>query len=123
MVQIAGKPFTQLTNLNILDELRVDGALVLPGTGEQIIVEIAGSYLVDVEDDFVSATIAGAINVTLPAASDAVKHVVIKNSPSSTASVTLLPDGSDTIELLASQTLTPSTALTIFPVTGGWLIS
>jgi len=29
MVQIAGKPFTQLENLNLLDELRVDGKLVV----------------------------------------------------------------------------------------------
>lgn len=36
MVQIAGKPFTQLVNLNILDELRLDGNLVSP-TGVVIV--------------------------------------------------------------------------------------
>jgi hypothetical protein len=123
MVQIAGKPFTQLTNLNLLDELRVDGVVVVPGTGAQVILEETASSLVTIDDDIISYTISLAAVSTLPAASSAIKHVVIKNAPTSTATLTVTPDGSDLIENAASQLLTTGQALTLFPITGGWLIS
>lgn len=126
MTIIADKPFTQLLNLNLLDELRVQGVLIVPGGEAQNIIEITGTYTVDITDDFVSATLGTTSVVNLPDVTTAVKHVVIKNSPLSTggADITLTPDGADTLEgVAATQTIAPSESLTIFPVTGGWLIS
>lgn len=123
MVQIAGNPFTQLLNLNLLGELRIQGVPVVPSPGDQIILEETGSSLVTIDDDIVSYTIITASVSTLPAASLAIKEVVIKNAPTSTATLTITPDGSDTIENAVSQQLTAGQAFTLFPITGGWLIS
>lgn len=120
MVQIAGKPFTQLTNLNVLDELRVDGVLIVPGGSTQNIVEVAGNYTIDITDDFVADT--GPGTVTLPLTADAVKHVTIK-SVLGGGTLTLSPSGSDTIDGAASQAINVNAALTVWPVAAGWLIA
>jgi len=91
------------------------------GTDPLVIVEITGSYLATVTDDIVSATIAVSSVVTLPPVAGATKLLNIKNAPTSTANVTITPDGSDTIED-SPQVLTVGQSLTIFPITGGWLI-
>ena len=120
MVQIAGKPFTQLTNLNVLDELRVDGVLIVPGGGTQNIVENSGNYSIDITDDFVANT--GPSIITLPLASTAVKHVTIKSvSPGDT--LTLTPSGGDTIDGMATAPIGVNAALTVWPVAAGWLIT
>ncbi len=119
MTIIAGKPFTQLLNLNILDELRVDGILITPSGGEpQNIVEVSGNYTVDITDDFVANTGPGI--VALPLSSNAFKHVVIK-SVLGGGTLTINPSGSDTINGEASTTLTPNSALIFWPVAAGWL--
>jgi hypothetical protein len=120
MVQIAGKPFTQLTNLNLLDELRVDGQLITPGGSNQNIVEVSGNFTIDVIDDFIADTGPGI--VTLPLSSTAVKHVTIK-SVLGGGTLTLTPSGSDTIDSLATQSIPVNTSLTVWPVIAGWLIA
>ena len=119
MVQIADKPFTQLTNLNILDELRVDGFLIVPGGSSQNVVEVSGNYTIGITDDFVADTGPGI--VTLPLTSVAVKHVTIK-SVLGGGTLTLTPSGSDTIDGAASQAINVNAAMTVWPVAAGWLI-
>lgn len=120
MVQIANKPFTQLTNLNILDELRVDGVLIVPGGSTQNIIEVSGNYTIDITDDFIADTGPGI--VTLPLSSNATKHVTIK-SVLGGGTLTLTPSGSDTIDSAASQSINVNAALTVWPVSAGWLIA
>lgn len=120
MVQIAGKPFTQLTNLNVLDELRVDGQLIVPGGSSQNVVENSGNYSVGLTDDFIANT--GPSTVTLPLSSNAVKHVTVK-SVIGGGTITLTPSGADTIDGMATQAINVNAALTVWPVAAGWLIS
>jgi len=120
MVQIAGKPFTQLTNLNVLDQLRVDGQLIVPGGGSQNIVENSGNYSIGITDDFVANT--GPSIITLPLSSTATKHVTIK-SVIGGGTLTLTPSGGDTIDGMATQPIAVNAALTVWPVAAGWLIA
>ncbi len=123
MTIIAGKPFTQFLNLNVLDELRVQGVLITPGgSPTQVIQEPTGNYNVTSSDDIVAFTVASDSLATLISAASAGKQVRIKNHPSSTANVTITPDGADTIELQATRIVSPGQSFTIFPVSGGWLI-
>lgn len=115
MVQIAGKPFTQLTNLNILDELRVRGQLL---TGV-VIVEISANYTADVDDDFIIAVSGIAKTVTLPLASAASHSVTIKNRVIDTI-VTVDPSGSDMIDDSSSDSLQFNQAITLVPYSSGW---
>ncbi len=120
MVQIAGKPFTQLTNLNVIDELRVDGVLITPGGSSQNVVENSGNYSIGLSDDFVANT--GPSIITLPLSSTATKHVTIKSvSPGET--LTLTPSGGDTIDGMGTAPIGVNAALTVWPVAAGWLIS
>ena len=49
MTQIAGKAFTQLLSLNIIDELRIRGVLVVPAGGEDIVI-VSGDYTQEIDD-------------------------------------------------------------------------
>lgn len=115
MTIIADKPFTQLTNLNILDELRIDGVLVTPT--EQQFVEVTANYTIDIDDDVVLGS--GTFNVTLISLSTAIKQVTIKALASST--LTLIADGSDTIES-GSTPITSNQSVTLVPTTTQWVI-
>ena len=113
MVDIANKPFTQYTNLNILDELRIHGILVLPGGGEDI-TTVTSEYTQEVTDDVIVAT--GTFNINLIPLSEAVKPVVIRAVGAST--ITLVPDGSDTAE---TTTVSPDNAVKLVPHSTIWL--
>lgn len=113
-----GKPFTQFTNLNILDELRIQGVLV--DTDE------IGFFLREVSDDtsqirsdsYISGL--GALDYQLLPATSGIKLTTIKCELGG-GNITVIPDGTDTIEgVAASRIVTPGTSITIAPITGGW---
>lgn len=103
--------FTQLTKLNIIDTLLVDGKPLDP-TAEDII-EVSANYQVLVTDDIIVAT--GTLTVTLPLLSNADKKVAIK---SISGTVTVDGNGS-TVE--APVSLTAGQANTYVPVSTGWV--
>lgn len=115
MVQIAGKPFTQLLNLNMLDEFRVQGQLV----GGFVITEISGNDIVTIDDDVVIAVSGGAKTITLPLASTAAHTVAIKNSDASGIS-TVLAVGPDLIDGAASVGLAFQESIILVPFSAGW---
>lgn len=115
MTIIANKPFTQLLNLNILDELRVDGVLVT--ATERQIVEITVNYTVDVDDDFIVGT--GVLDVSLLPIFSAQKEVTIKAQAAST--LTIIPFGSDVIEA-GGTSVSSNTSVTLLPTSAGWVI-
>ena len=116
MTIIANKPFTQLLNLNVIDELRVDGIIVT--AVERQIVEISVNYNQDVDDDFIIAT--GVVSVFLLALTAARKELTLKALTGST--ITVVPDGSDTIET-GGGSVTSNTAVTLVPTSSGWVIT
>lgn len=119
MTQIAGKAFSQLTNLNIIDELRIRGVLITPFGASFQVTETAIAYTAVPADDGVAAT--GTFNVTLFAVAQAAHFITIKSiSPGGT--VTVVPDGSETIDGSATKVLTAGASVTLMPITGGWAI-
>lgn len=112
MVDIAGKPFTQLTNLNILDELRINGVLVLPGGGQDI-VEVTDDYDVQQDDDIINCN--GTFMVTLPPIAIAIKEITIS---STNGIITLAADA--TIE--GAGSVPNQTSITFYPARGQWWI-
>lgn len=116
MVDIADKPFSQLLNLNILDELRIQGILVLPGGGQDI-TRITAEYNQEVDDDVIVGT--GTFDINLISLSTAIKSIVIRATTGST--LTLIPAGSDTIES-GGTPVTSDTAVTLVPDSGTWLL-
>lgn len=66
MTVIADKPFTQLFNLNLLDELRIRGVLV--GTGTNQVTVDGGTYMITGAESFIFAK--GSPTITFPAAND-----------------------------------------------------
>lgn len=90
------------------------------GIGSNVIVENSGAYTVTVNDDYVANT--GPSIVTLPATGPATKSVTIK-SVLGGGTITLTPDGSETIDGAATQLIVVNAALTVFPVAAGWLIA
>ena len=113
MVDIANKPFTQLTNLNILDELRIHGILVLPGGGQDI-TSVTSEYDQEIDDDIIVAT--GTFNINLISLATAIKQITIRATTGST--ITIVPDGSDTTEI---TTISSDTAATLTPHSSMWL--
>ena len=107
MVQIAGKAFTQVTSLNIIDEFRIRGVLVQPGGGDDI-VTVSSEYNQELDDDVIIGT--GTFNINLIAVSTAIKRVTIRSNGAST--LTLIPDGSDTTEI---TTVSANTSVTLAP--------
>lgn len=119
MTQIADLPFTQYVNLNILNEFRIQGVLVTPASASFRATEITTAYTADILDDGIVAT--GTFNINLFASSLAQSLITIKSiSPGGT--VTVVPDGSETIDGASTHVLTAGTAITIMPITGGWTI-
>jgi len=116
MTIIANKPFTQLLNLNVIDELRVDGVLVT--ATERQIVEISVNYNQDVDDDFIIAT--GIVSVFLLPLTSAIKELTLKALVATT--ITIVPDGSDTIET-GGASVTSNTSVTLVPTSVGWVIT
>lgn len=120
MLRIGYKVFTQLTNLNVTDELRVRGLLFDTQT---IPDNINDDYDITINDDVVVMTADDVpLDANLPPSSDARKVVVIKSHPDSTQNITLNPSGSETVEGLSSQTLTSGQSLSLVPIDSGWLI-
>ena len=110
MTTIASKPFTQLQNLNLLDELRIKGILVSPSGGQDI-VAVTTTYQVQVDDDIVSAT--GTFTVTLVPIATAVKEVTIV---AISGTITLAADAT----IQTPTTLTTGTSVTVYPASGQW---
>lgn len=131
MVQIAGKPHTVLENLNIQDELRVGGVLVMTSTnplGPQIplvptftAVEAPDNYIVTGAESIIVATGTNAKTITLPDAFNAASFVRIKNR--GTGLVTMATTSSQLIdgEAASSATLGLNESLTFAPFSGGWI--
>ncbi len=88
--------------------------------GVYTIVENSGNYTVAVGDDYVANT--GPSVVTLPATASAVRPVTVK-SVLGGGTVTLTPNGLETIDGAATQAIVVNAAITVFPVTAGWLIA
>ncbi len=112
MTLISGLPFTQLLNLNILGELRIDGILVDPSGGEDII-RVSADYTQEIDDDIIIMT--GDNSVTLIDVSTAVKRITIASNG---GTVTLIPDGTDTSVVTS---VLPNTTTTLIPNLTGWL--
>ena len=116
MTQIADLPFTQLVNLNILNELRIQGVLVNPFVTLQII-EVTTAYTALNIDDGISAT--GTFNINLFPSSNALNFLRIK-SVATGGTVTIIPNGLETIDGLTTHPLTPGQSVTLMPVAAGW---
>ena len=87
------------------------GALKVP--------EVTDDYTAVPSDSGVSAT--GTFNVTLFAKDDAEQFITIKSiSPGGT--ITVIPDGTETIEGASTHALTPGQSVTLMPITAGWAI-
>ena len=106
MVQIAGNPFTQYTNLNILNELRVQGVLITPGAGFNI-VEETSAYTVQPEDDIIIGI--GTFNVTLPVITTLKQYNIIAPIGST---LTLIAQGGASLPA-GSSPVTSGTAITL----------
>ncbi len=117
MVQIAGNPFSQSTNLNILNELRIQGVLVSPSGGQDIVEVISGDYDQEIDDDTI--VIPGPANVQLIQASTAIKEVKIKSKIGG-GDVTLIPFLGDTVNAASTLVLGAGVGQTIAPITLDW---
>lgn len=113
MTQIAGKPYTQLLNLNVLDELRVNGVPVNPTTDPLVIVETGVNYTALISDDVVVGS--NAITLTFPPLANSEKAIVFKNN--GVASITLDGNGSS---FEGSATLLSTVARKFIPLAAGW---
>ena len=97
---------------------RKKGWRIAAGHGAQV-KETIIPYTLLPTDAGVAAT--GTFNVTLFPKDDAEQFPTIKSiSPGGT--ITVIPDGSETIEGASSHALTPGQAVTLMPITGGWTI-
>lgn len=128
----AGEAATDLTEGQVpkadsIGNLTYGGATVDPSTLQwefdntinypRVIVEISANYTQLLDDDIIVCT--GLLSISLSASADAFKKFVVR---SLTATVTLNPDGSDTIEGATSFLVTAGQSLTLAPITGGWII-
>lgn len=94
--------------------------LVTGGAGVSFnIVEVTSNYTVLPTDDGVSGT--GTFNVTLFPSADAINYVTVK-SVEGGGTLTILPDGSETIEGLSSATCTAGQSKIFMSVAAGWVI-
>ena len=87
--------------------------------GADDIVEITGTYTVLINDDIVIGD--GTFTINLPPVASAIKILFIK-SKAGGGTITVDPDGSETIEGSATHALTSGTAITIVPSSTGWQI-
>ncbi len=118
MTLIAGKPYTQLLNLNILDELRINGIPL--DTAETVVVEITSNYTAMILDDVIICT-SGAVTVNLFTVTSSTKNLFIKSLPTA-GIITVDPFGSETIEGAETFLITPGGAIKISRSTGGWVV-
>jgi len=107
MVQIAGLPHTQLTNLNLTNQLRIRGVLVSPSG----IVETDVNYQVVLGDKFINCL--GSITITLINIANAVDEITIT---STNGTVTLAADAT----IQTPSTFTTGTGGTVYPARGQW---
>lgn len=119
MVQIAELPFTQYDNLNILNQLRVNGVLVTPGGGQDIIQVLSGDYDQELDDDVVIITGASTLNLIL--ASTAIKSLTIKSKLPG-GDITITPFSGDTINGTTTLVIGAGSSTVIAPVTDDWEI-
>ena len=110
MTIIAGEPYTQLLNLNILGQLRVGG---LP-FGTDVIQEKSGDYSILVGDEFVINT-ANDNTFTLPLLVDAVRGVVIV---STSGTVTVDGNGSG---ITGTASVANGVSRKYIPASFGWV--
>jgi hypothetical protein len=119
---IAGKPFTQFTNVNILDELRINGVL-FAGVAEP--VTVTGDYTVLSSDSMVLVDASsGPITITLPLVSTvAGETFTVKKIDSSANAVTIDGSASETIDGETTKVLTNQWwALTMNSNSTAWFI-
>jgi len=81
------------------------------------IIEVTSGYSQVLADDFIVGV--GTLIVALLPIATAVKSVTIKNNGVGT--VTIDPDGTETIDGVATLALAATEARTIIPVAGGWI--
>lgn len=117
MTEIADKPFTQLLNLNLLDELRIQGILVSPSGGQDINVITSGDYDQQIVDDIIIIT--GAATVSLVQASTGIKQIAIKSKLPG-GDVTITPFSGDTVNGTTTLVLSAGTSTVIAPITLDW---
>ena len=111
MAEINGEnAFTQLTKLNVIDKLLVNG-LPIGGIVFMSIIEVTSNYLALTTDDVILGT--GTFNVTLPPVASGVKSLSIKSTTGSV--ITVIPDGSELIEGLSTKVLSSEESITIVP--------
>jgi hypothetical protein len=90
MTMIAGKPFTQLLNLNLLDELRIQGVLVNFNTGDTYVPRYFTSAISSIDyiaiaGDWVEAR--NGITVYLPFDAEENDEVIVANGDGSTITI------------------------------------
>lgn len=110
MTLISGKPNTQLLNLNILGQLRIQGILIAPGGGEDI-VETSADYSQEVDDDTIYVTATATITMLAPASG--IKSVTIR----CIAGTTTISPTSGTVE---TTTLAAGQSIRLGPRSSGW---
>lgn len=109
--------FTQLTKLNVIEKLLVNGLPI--GITSMNMIEVTSNYLALTTDDIILGT--GTFNVTLPPVASGVKSLSIKSTTGS--AVTVIADGSELIEGSATQALGSEESITIVPTNNNdWVI-
>ena len=105
------------TETGYLPEYLING-VPIDVSGADNIRELTASSAQLLVDDYLSCT--GTFNITLLPTSTAIKRITIKSEIGG-GTITVIPDGSDTIEGVAgNRAVTAGTSITIAPVTGDW---
>jgi len=119
MVQIANLPFTQDTNLNILNQLRIKGILVNPGGGQDIVEVLSGNYTQEIDDDIIIMT--GPATLQLIKASTGIKLLRIKSKIGG-GQITVTPFSGDTINTASTLVIENGVGQAIVPLSADWEI-
>lgn len=115
----SSEQFLYIKQLAAISGDKSKGWRITPNTGAFQITKVTASYTALTSDNGIAAT--GTFNVTLFASAEAEDYLTVKSvTPGGT--ITVLPDGSETIEGASSKALTAGQSVTLMPVSAGWLI-